>query len=395
MLLIKYIGGGGWLLATGLTLAIVCNAMGTQNWIISGIGILGIIGSSTGVYMAREAFQDKAFLAGAGAMAMWLICASFLIPSEINYWSATVTARAEHESDVGRQADARRRELDWKAKLVSDVRPGRTAAEVQAEIDRTLARKDGKTTLGSATGQCSDTASASYRHCGDVLTLRAELAKTAAYEKNAGLVWNAGAQLNGAEAAHGAHDGAARIARLLGGSAEEWNDRLLLVTVLLLAFMRDMLLFITWRAPKMAKALAPVLKQVAQPEITEQSTTAIAVLPESNVHYLDSFREEPEEAEEEPETIIEPVSLTHREVIQTAIAPLIASGNVSFEDIMTKVQAEAANRGHGAIDHKRVSQELKELGHARLPTRKAAKGTQQKKVFYNLRAGGSKARVAA
>lgn len=250
----KIIGTLSWLIATGATTAIMIKAMGTQEPILSVIGVLGVLFATTGVYMAVDAWRDGAIIACILGLGMWIIGEAFLLPSEYNFWAATVTAKAERELDIQRQADGRRLILDDKAKELSRSAKLRPSKEIKDDINEALARTHGKKTLSALTKGCSDLDSPSIRFCKDVFALRKELDVSEEHEKSVGLIWEANTNLAvDTRQAHGAHDGPANFADLFGGTAKFWSLILTCLTMILMLYGRGVSIFLAWRKSKPRK----------------------------------------------------------------------------------------------------------------------------------------------
>ena len=244
----RLIGTALWILAIGVTSAIVWYGMGTQDWIITAIGAIGIIAAGTGIFLAMDAARDGAGWALMLCICLWLLGEAFIIPAEVNYWSARVTAKAEREMDLARQDNGRRLILDTTADQLTKGKPARTSAVIQANIDQELARSYGNQTLSGLTNGCTDLSSRYIRLCRQVLALKGELAVAVQHEQASRLVWDANTALGADTAsAHGAHDGPMRLANMLGGTPAFWSNAIIAITVLLLFFVRGIGLFLGWR----------------------------------------------------------------------------------------------------------------------------------------------------
>lgn len=191
----KLICGTLWLLATGVTAAIVYFGMGTASLIVTALGAIGIISASCGIYIAMDARKHGARAAFIGGLLLWLLGEAFVIPSEINFWSATVTAKAEREMDYQRQANGRRMILENRTTQLATEAPARAAGKIQADINAALAKTYGRKTLASLTSNCTDLASPSIRFCKDVFALQKELAGSQEQKTISSLIWDANTQL--------------------------------------------------------------------------------------------------------------------------------------------------------------------------------------------------------
>ena len=255
----RIIGSVLWLLSIGVTGAIMWTAMGTQSWIITAIGVIGIIAAGTGIYLAMDAARDRAVIAFGLSVLLWLIGEAFLIPSEVNYWSAQVAAKAEQEADAQRQANGRRMILDAAASRLMARKPKRSAGAIQAAIDIGLARSFRRGTLAELTNGCTDLRSRYIGYCKQILALRAEKAAAIQYEKEARLIWDANTAVGAnAPLAHGAHDGPARLAEMLGGTPAYWTNAIICVTIFLLFFTRGLGLFLGWRPSRQQALVMPL-----------------------------------------------------------------------------------------------------------------------------------------
>jgi hypothetical protein len=243
----KFIGSVLWALSVGVTGAIMYTAMGIQSNILTGLGVLGLVSASTGIFVAMDAVRDRAPIAFLVALSVWIVGEAFIIPSEINYWSAVVSARAEREMDMERQSNGRRMILDRVSDNIMAKKPARAAAIVQTDIDAALARDIGNTSLGAATASCMDLNSRSIWRCKTVLALRSELAIVQEYDKAASMVWDANTKVGATNDAHGAHDGPMQLADMLGGTPKRWGQALMVVTIALLFITRGLGLYIGWR----------------------------------------------------------------------------------------------------------------------------------------------------
>lgn len=270
----------------GITFAILMKAMGTQSLIISAIGVLGLLFAGTGVYLAMDAWRDRAYGAFTIGLLIWVSGELFVIPSEYNLWSATVTARAEREMDLQREANGRRLILDTTATKLANEKPDRSSRQVQSAIDKALAAPLGKkTTLAAATHSCADIAAPSYRYCSEVLKLREEKARAEDFEKDSSLVWDANTRLAvDTSAMHGTHDGVASFAELVGKTPKFWSIILTLLTMLVLFLGRGVTLFVGHRDAKSERPCSvPVAKAVTvtkEHSVTEVPKPIAASVPE-------------------------------------------------------------------------------------------------------------------
>ena len=252
----KLIGSVLWALSVGVTGAIMYTAMGIQSNILTGLGVLGLVSASTGIFIAMDAVRDRAPIAFLVAISVWIVGEAFIIPSEINYWSAIVSAKAEREMDMERQSNGRRMILDRVADNIMAKKPARAAAIVQTDIDAALAKDIGNTSLGAATANCMDLNSRSIWRCKTVLALRSELAIVQEYDKAASMVWDANTKVGATNDAHGAHDGQMQLADMLGGTPKGWGQALMVVTIAMLFITRGLGLYIGWRRVPAKQAVA-------------------------------------------------------------------------------------------------------------------------------------------
>ena len=354
----KLIGTVLWLGSVGATGAIMYNAMGIQATILTAIGVLGLIAASAGIFLAMEAVREGAPVAFLVSLLLWLVGEAFIVPSEINYWAATVTAKAEHEDDVGRQAGNRRMVLERAAIDLAAQKPARAAAIVQADIDAALVRDIGRTTLGAATANCTDLQSAAIWRCKEVLTLRRELAAAQSYERSTSLVWDANTTPVSTVEAHGAHDGPAQLADMIGGTTKQWGQILIVVTVALLFLTRGFGLYIGWRRAPARRVLTIEARDIETlPALETDNRLALAAPAVERVPAIPDVSREtsnvlPMErpAQPAPKTIpsLDPMSI---EGVIAAVARSFGPCEKAMPAIATAVKTLAAVRGITEIPH--------------------------------------------
>ncbi len=353
----RIIGSALWAISVGVTGAIIYNAMGVQSNILTVIGTLGLIAASTGIYLAADAVHDRAPIAFMVSMLIWLAGESFIIPSEINYWSATISAKADQEADAAHKANDRRMILDKEAGKLLTEKPARSAATVQAEIDGELAKVYSGQTLAKATINCTDLESIAIWRCKAVLTLRRELAAAQSYEKSTSLVWNANTTTDH-KAAHGTHDGPEQLADMLGGTSKHWAQGLMVVTIALLFLTRGLGLYVGWRRSPQRRMLTiqardiTALPMPANEPAEDVQPVLVAPVPISS---------EPAITKVFDETNV--VQIGPRQALEPKLAPMIDPK--SIEGI---VAAAARSMGPGEQPMPAIMQAVKALAEARSVT---------------------------
>jgi hypothetical protein len=262
------------------------NAMGTQSHIITAIGLAGLIAASSGIYLAMDAYRDRAWIAFVLSVMLWLTGEAFLVPSEINYWSAHVTSKMEKERDLGRQANGRRLILDATADSLIRDKPARSAAKIRPDIDAELARVYYGRALGAATTNCTDLSSLMIGRCQNVLALRRELATAEDYEKKAGLVWEANSAIGvDTSETHGTNDGPVQLTAIFGGTPERWTLILTVLTIFFMFFVRGFAIYLGWRkAPVRGAVDLPFQIVVRPPEPEVQRSLPALAAPVAEVN---------------------------------------------------------------------------------------------------------------
>lgn len=319
----KLICGTLWLLATGVTAAIVYYGMATNSVIVTVLGVIGIISASCGIYIANDGKKQKARGVLFGGLLLWFLGEAFVIPAEINFWEATVTAKAERELDYQRQADGRRLILDNTAEQLKSSAPTRPMGEIQADINAALAKTYSKKTLASTTANCSDLSSPFIKFCKDVFALQKELAGAQDKNTKSTLVWEANQSLSiNTSEAHGAHDGPAALAAIFGGTVLFWRHVMLGIMIALLWVNRGFGLAMASAksAPKPVLETKPAAREPASEAVSLEpiaaSETQVAhtepafetTAPEPEHAFETEAALDPGPAEIEPETEIESVA---------------------------------------------------------------------------------------
>lgn len=360
-----------WMLATGVTGAIVYLGMGTNSLVVTALGAIGILAATTGIYLALDAKRDGVHMAMIGGIALWILGEAFVIPSEINYWSATVTARAEREMDYQRQAQGRRLILDDTASRLAKEKPARSSKKVQAAIDAELARVIGSgrkaQTLSALTKDCRDLTSPAIKLCGPVMSLREELATAQDYEKDSAIVWAANSQLSvNTEEAHGAHDGPDRLAEIFGRTPVFWSNVILGITILLLWFTRGFSLAMGWRDAKVSPKSESVTRTACVTEAPFQEeeikvgsvpqVTAAEPMPDlTNVTNLEAYRNAPQTLNPKPKRI-DPAQAE----IDAMVEEIRSGHAISPAEARKRVNRALAANGRNALAQRAVGKRLRE-----------------------------------
>jgi len=212
----------------------------TAPFVVAAIGVLAAIFSMTAVPMARRAWQRGNRAIAALFIAGLLVSEPYLISYEVAWWEQNVSA-AQARQKARQAASADHDEAISRAQeTLRSLKGARDRGEVQADIDREMARlvslgRGVRETLAKATTDCSDRNVPAYAQCAAVLTLRSELATVDKLERARFVV---GTRVQDAEIPVPTNAGEARIARITGVEVDTVEDAFLIIGIAVLAFLR-------------------------------------------------------------------------------------------------------------------------------------------------------------
>jgi len=273
---IRVVGVTAWTAAVILTIVLVWSFTSNQGVVPTGVAMLAIAMSATGLLMARHAWQQSARIEFAFGIIIWLGGSSVLTANEIAFWADSY--ESQHRLYLSQQAQGQRSEgltdYNFKALITGNAPQG--TAEIAALLD--AKRLDPAV---ERSGDCTNFARISRKDAHDAceayFALKAKLAAAEKLEKMEREI----ATTKPAAAivvAKNTFAGAETLARLLGGDPRNWAATLSLLGWLFLMMVRDMGLLVAFPPKRGQREQTPKAPDEAPVHSTTSDTHAASTV---------------------------------------------------------------------------------------------------------------------